>query len=101
MLLILYRPKANHTRLRAKKINLGVIKKFDSAFGSAKCANVLSRDKILVKGEMIADDVVLIEKIFNWLPLIHIMKAFMRICCLVRKIQSNKVLEHSYEEKTQ
>ena len=64
ILLILYKPRASHTKLRAKKISLGVVK-LASEFGSDKCPKVLLRDTILVKGEYSAVETVLIEKIFN------------------------------------
>ena len=53
------------------------------AFGSAKCAKVLLIDAMLVNGDMMADAVVLIEKMFSWLPLMYNMNAFIKSCCLL------------------
>lgn len=75
MELILYMPIPNQTRLRATKINFGSCKSTPS-----KERKVLDIENTAVKGDRIAELVMLILKILSWLPDMYIIKAFMRIC---------------------
>lgn len=62
------------------------------AFGSARCANVLLMEKILVNGDMIAEVVVLIEKMLRLEPLIYNINAFINSCWLTHSAKQNVYL---------
>ena len=72
---------------------------------SAKWAKDLWSDMIAVRGEIMAEDVILMEKIFNWLPLMYIIKAFIKICWLLGekqgKIENKKSKTSTKVTKTQ
>lgn len=72
---ILYMPIANHTRFSPMKINFGSCKSTPS-----NCRNVFDTENKDVKGDNMAELVMLMLKILSWFPDMYIMKAFIRIC---------------------
>ena len=65
ILLILYNPNANQARLRARNKSLGVVRLLLVAESVAKCAKDLLTDMMAVKGEIMAEDVIPMEKILS------------------------------------
>lgn len=72
--LILYKPRTNHTRLQATKINLGTL------LSKSRLAKVFSTLNKPLIGVMMALLVTDIEKILSVFPDMYIMNAFIPIC---------------------